>query len=308
LSRIEVRSLCKNFGPRTAVEGLDFDVAAGEVFGLLGPNGAGKTTTVRMLTGLLRPTSGQATVCGVPLDGDGEMLRSRVGLLTEQPGLYDRLTARENLRFFLKLHHRDTPEAWEAARGWMQRFGLGGREDETCGTYSKGMRQKLALIRALLHDPRALFLDEPTSGLDPESARAVREAVGELAAEGRTVVLCSHNMAEVERLCARVAVVKGRLLAVGTVPELRRQTGLVEIHVEGSAGAAGEALGPVVPPCVWVAEGHVLRVTLAGGVSIPDVVAMLAGSRVRIHAVLPAQRALEDVYLELTRGSETETT
>jgi ABC-2 type transport system ATP-binding protein len=308
LSRIEVRSLCKNFGPRTAVEGLDFDVAAGEVFGLLGPNGAGKTTTVRILTGLLRPTSGQATVCGVPLDGDGEMLRSRVGLLTEQPGLYDRLTARENLRFFLKLHHRDTPDSWEAARRWMQRFGLGGREDDKCGNFSKGMRQKLALIRALLHDPQALFLDEPTSGLDPESARAVREAVGELAAEGRTVVLCSHNMAEVERLCARVAVVKGRLLAVGTVPELRRQTGLVEIHVEGSAGAAGEALGPVVPPCVWVAEGHVLRVTLAGGVSIPDVVALLAGSRVRIHAVLPAQRALEDVYLELTRGSETEAT
>jgi ABC-2 type transport system ATP-binding protein len=231
-----------------------------------------------------------------------------VGLLTEQPGLYDRLTARENLRFFLKLHHRDTPEAWDAARRWMERFGLGGREDDRCGTFSKGMRQKLALIRALLHDPQALFLDEPTSGLDPESARAVREAVGELAAEGRTVVLCSHNMSEVERLCARVAVVKGRLLAVGTVPELRRQSGVVEIHVEGSAGAAGEALGSIVPPCIWVAEGHALRVTLAGGVGIPDVVALLAQGRVRIHAVLPAQRALEDVYLELTRGPETEPT
>ena len=308
MSRIEVRSLSKAFGPRNAVEGLDFDVGTGEVFGLLGPNGAGKTTTVRMLTGLLRPTSGRAMVCGVPLDGDGEALRSRVGLLTEQPGLYDRLTARENLRFFLKLHHRDTQEAWDTARRWMQRFGLGGREDDKCGTFSKGMRQKLALIRALLHDPQALFLDEPTSGLDPESARAVREAVGELSAEGRTVVLCSHNMSEVERLCARVAVVKGRLLAVGTVPELRRQTGVVEIHVEGRAGAAGEALGPIVPPCVWVAEAHVLRVTLAGGVTIPDVVALLVAGRVRIHAVLPAQRALEDVYLELTRGTETEAT
>jgi ABC-2 type transport system ATP-binding protein len=190
----------------------------------------------------------------------------------------------------------------------MHRFGLGGREDDKCGTFSKGMRQKLALIRALLHEPEALFLDEPTSGLDPESARAVREAVGELAAEGRTVVLCSHNMAEVERLCARVAVVKGRLLAVGTVPELRRQTGVVEVHVEGSAGAAGEALESIVPPCVWVAEAHVLRVTLTGGVTIPDVVALLAMGGIRIHAVLPAQRALEDVYLELTRGSETEAT
>jgi len=308
LSRIEVRSLSKAFGPRTAVEGLDFDVGAGEVFGLLGPNGAGKTTTVRMLTGLLRPSSGRATVCGVQVDGDGEALRSRVGLLTEQPGLYDRLTAQENLRFFLKLHHRDTKEAWETARRWMQRFGLGGRENDKCGTFSKGMRQKLALIRALLHDPEALFLDEPTSGLDPESARTVRDSVGELAAEGRTIVLCSHNMAEVERLCARVAVVKGRLLAVGTVPELRRQTSVVEIHVEGRAGAAGEILGPLVPPCVWVAEAHVLRVTLAGGVTIPDVVALLAAGRVRIHAVLPAQRALEDVYLELTRGAEAEAT
>ena len=122
------------------------------------------------------------------------------------------------------------------------------------------------------------------------------------------MVLCSHNMSEVERLCARVAVVKGRLLAVGTVPELRRQTGVVEIHVEGRAGAAGEALGPIVPPCVWVAEAHVLRVTLAGGVTIPDVVALLVQARVRIHAVLPAQRALEDVYLELTQGTETEAT
>jgi len=190
----------------------------------------------------------------------------------------------------------------------MERFGLGGREDEPCGTFSKGMRQKLALVRALLHDPEALFLDEPTSGLDPESARLVREAVGELAREGRTVVLCSHNMSEVERLCARVAVVKGRLLAVGTVPELRRQSGVVEIHVEGKAAAAGEALGPIVPPCVWVAEGHVLRITLAGGVAIPDVVALLAQAQVRIHAVLPGQRALEDVYLELTRSSEAEAT
>ena len=304
MSRIEVRSLSKQFGPRTAVEGLEFDVAEGEVFGLLGPNGAGKTTTVRMLTGLLRPSSGGATVCGVPIDGDGEALRSRVGLLTEQPGLYDRLTARENLRFFLKLHDRDTPEAWESAQRWMERFGLAGREEEPAGTYSKGMRQKLALVRALLHDPQAIFLDEPTSGLDPESARAVREAVGELAAEGRTVVLCSHNMAEVERLCARVAVVKGRLLAVGTVPELRRQSGVVEIQVEGSGGAAGESLAAIVPPCVWVAEGHLLRVNLADGVGIPDVVGVLVRAGVRIHAVVPGQRALEDVYLELTRTAE----
>ena len=302
MRRIEVRGLSKRFGGRTAVEDLDFEVGEGEVFGLLGPNGAGKTTTVRMLTGLLRPTSGGATVCGVSVDGDGELLRQRVGLLTEQPGLYDRLTTRENLRFFLKLHHRDTAPAWEEARGWMERFGLGGRENEPCGALSKGMRQKLALVRALLHRPEVLFLDEPTSGLDPEAARTVRDAVAELAGEGRTIVLCSHNMSEVERLCGRVAVVKGRLLAVGTVPELRRQSGAVELQVQGAAANAGLALDRALPGCPWSADGHRLRVTLREGVEIPDVVAALVQTGVRIHAAVPAQRALEDVYLELTRA------
>jgi ABC-2 type transport system ATP-binding protein len=186
----------------------------------------------------------------------------------------------------------------------MERFGLGGREDEPCGSLSKGMRQKLALVRALLHRPEVLFLDEPTSGLDPESARAVRDAVGELAGQGRTIVLCSHNMAEVERLCARVAVVKGRLLAVGTVPELRRQSGAVEVQVEGAAASAGLALDRVLPGCPWSADGHVLRVSLPPEVHIPDVVAALVRAEVRIHAAVPAQRALEDVYLELTRAGD----
>jgi ABC-2 type transport system ATP-binding protein len=300
-SRIEVRGLSKRFGARMAVELLDFEVAQGEVFGLLGPNGAGKTTTVRMLSGLLRPSAGSAKVCGVPIDGDGEALRQKVGLLTEQPGLYDRLTARENLRFFLKLHARDTAAAWAAAAEWMRRFGLAGREEEPCGALSKGMRQKLALVRALVHAPEVLFLDEPTSGLDPESARAVRDAVAELASEGRTIVLCSHNMTEVERLCSRVAVVKGRLLAVGTVPELRRQTGSVELHLEGLAAVAGEVLSGRLPGCQWTAEGHALQVTLAAGIEIPEVVAALVHGGVRVHAVIPARQALEDVYLELTR-------
>ena len=164
------------------------------------------------------------------------------------------------------------------------------------------MRQKLALVRALLHRPEVLFLDEPTSGLDPEAARTVRDAVAELAGEGRTIVLCSHNMSEVERLCGRVAVVKGRLLAVGTVPELRRQSGAVELQVQGPGANAGLALDRALPGCPWSADGHMLRVTLRAGVEIPDVVAALVQTGVRIHAAVPAQRALEDVYLELTRA------
>ena len=147
MSGIHVQGLAKRFGTRTAVEGLTFEVRPGEVFGLLGPNGAGKTTTVRMLTGLLQPTEGEARVWGHSVRTEGEALRRVVGLLTEQPGLYERLSARDNLRFFMKLHELDEREAWPRARAWMERFGLGGREEEPCGSFSKGMRQKLAIVQ-----------------------------------------------------------------------------------------------------------------------------------------------------------------
>ena len=171
---IDARDLSKRFGERPAVEGLVFQVQEGEVFGLLGPNGAGKTTTVRMLTGLLQPSTGEATVLGHDVRTGAERLRREVGLLTEQPGLYDRLTGEENLRFFIKLNELDEEAAWARARRYLERFGLGGREREPAGSYSKGMRQKLAIVRAIVHEPKAIFLDEPTSGLDPEAARTVR--------------------------------------------------------------------------------------------------------------------------------------
>ena len=249
MTGIRVDGLGKRFGGRVAVEGLTFEVQPGEVFGLLGPNGAGKTTTVRMLTGLLEPTEGTAQVCGValPLTDEGSALRRRVGLLTEQPGLYDRLTARENLQL-LHAAPRGGPEAaWALALGYLERFGLSGREDEPVGGFSKGMRQKLAIVRTLVHEPEVIFLDEPTSGLDPLSARTVRDAIAELAAEGRTLVLCCHNLAEVERLCTRVAVIKTRLRTVASLQELRREGLALEVQVEGdaarfAAAAAGAAL------------------------------------------------------------------
>jgi ABC-2 type transport system ATP-binding protein len=300
--RIEVHGLGKQFGGRVAVEGLSFTVRSGEVFGLLGPNGAGKTTTVRMLSGLLRPSSGTARVCGHTLDepGGGEALRRSVGFLTEQPGLYDRLTCRENLRFFIRLNELDEPQAWSRAEGYLRRFGLAGREDEPCGSYSKGMRQKLAIVRALVHDPEVLFLDEPTSGLDPEAARTVRDAVAELAADGRTIVLCSHNLAEVERLCGRVGVVRTRLLAEGPVSVLRRRGSVLEVRVEGDGDAAGEALAPL-GVAAWTADGSVLRITLASDQQAPDVVAALVHAGVRVRSATPSQRSLEDVYLELVK-------
>ena len=301
MSGISVQGLAKRFGTRTAVEGLDFDVRPGEVFGLLGPNGAGKTTTVRMLTGLLRPSEGEARVWGHSVRTDGEALRRVVGLLTEQPGLYERLSARDNLRFFMKLHELDERQVWPRVQAYLERFGLAGRENDACGGFSKGMRQKLAIVRTLVHDPKVIFLDEPTSGLDPESARTVRDAVAELAAEGRTIVLCSHKLAEVERLCTRVAVVKGRLLAMAPVNELRRTGSALEVKVEGEAERYVEALAALPFAPNVLAEGARMRVMLADEDQAPDVVACLVGAGARVRSAVPAQRPLEEVYLELIR-------
>jgi len=298
---IQVNGLAKRFSGRVAVEGLTFHVRPGEVFGLLGPNGAGKTTTVRMLTGLLSPSEGEGTVCGHSIREGGEALRKAVGLLTEQPGLYDRLSARENLLFFIKLNELDEAKAWARAKGYLSRFGLGGREEEPCGSFSKGMRQKLAIVRALVHDPQVIFLDEPTSGLDPESARTVRDAVAELASEGRTIVLCSHNLAEVERLCTRVAVVKRRLLALAPIAELRREGSALDIQLEGEASRFSEALRALPFSPHSQAEGGRLKVMLSEDAQAPDVIAALVGAGARLRSVVPMQRPLEEVYLELMR-------
>jgi ABC-2 type transport system ATP-binding protein len=299
---IEIEGLGKRFGTRVAVEGLTFSTGPGEVFGLLGPNGAGKTTTVRMLTGLLRPTQGRGHVCGFPLGEQDERLRRSVGLLTEQPGLYERLTARDNLRFFIKLNELDARVAWPRALHYLERFGLSGREDDPCGSFSKGMRQKLALVRALVHAPQVLFLDEPTSGLDPEAARTVRDAVAELAAEGRTLILCSHNLTEVEQLCTRVAVVKTRLLALGPIAQLRSGAGTLEVRVEGDAGALATQLRTGAVARVAEAEGGLLRVSVETDSQVPDVVAQLVHAGARILSVARHHRPLEEIYLELVRG------
>lgn len=303
MTGIVVEELAKRFGERTAVQGLSFEVKPGEVFGLLGPNGAGKTTTVRMLTGLLTPSSGRATVCGLPVSA-GVALRQKVGLLTEQPGLYDRLTARENLRFFMRLHELEEEKTWSLASGYLERFGLSGREDEPVGGFSKGMRQKLAIVRTLLHEPQVIFLDEPTSGLDPLSARTVRDAVAELAQEGRTLVLCSHNLAEVERLCTRVAVVKNRLRTVASLAELRREGLALDVVVEGDAARFESALASLSFVEGVQHEGARLKVSLRREEQAPDVVAALVTAGARVHSVSRAARPLEEAYLELVREED----
>jgi ABC-2 type transport system ATP-binding protein len=300
---LSVEGLEKRFLNRVAVTGLTFSVEPGEVFGLLGPNGAGKTTTVRMLTGLLQPSFGSAQVCGeaVPVVGDGSALRSKVGLLTEQPGLYDRLTAEENLVVFAQLYELHVSSAMARAAVLLERFGLAGRDEEPVGGFSKGMRQKLAIVRTFLHQPRLVFLDEPTSGLDPQSARIVRDVIAELAADGCAVVLCSHNLAEVERLCTRVAVIKGRLRTVASLTQLRRAGLALDVQLVSNALALAEVVRALPFAPAVLQEGERLRVLLADEMQAPDVVSALVHAGGRVAFAARAARPLEEAYLELVR-------
>lgn len=216
---IVTRNLTKKFETVLAVDRLSLEIQSGEIFGLLGPNGAGKTTTIRMLSALIAPTSGEAWVAGYPLGEADDEIRRRVGVLTESPGLYDVLSAERNLAFFAELYDvQDVPGQVER---YLRMLGLWERRHETVSTFSKGMRQKLAIARAMLHEPPVLFLDEPTSGLDPQAARLIRDFIASLKQEGRTIVLCTHNLDEADRLCDRVAVLSTRVLAVDAPQALR---------------------------------------------------------------------------------------
>ena len=207
--------LTRSFGTRVAVEDATFDVKPGEIFGLLGPNGAGKTTTLRMLAGLLAPTSGEATVAGIRLSRETiDQVRARIGFLTEAPGLWDRLTVRQNLMVYARLHQLSDPSGTVTQA--LERFGLEDRGDSLGAELSKGLKQRVALARALLHEPPVVLLDEPTSGLDPQSARLVRDLVLDLRARGHAVVLSTHNLYEAERVADRVGVLRGRFLAVAS--------------------------------------------------------------------------------------------
>ena len=211
---IEAHGLGRRFGDFWAIRNVVFSLFAGEVFGLLGPNGAGKTTTVRVLTALIAPSEGRASVDGFDVVESPDEVRARIGLLTETPGLYERLTAAQNLDFFGRLHGLTPDVRVTRIEQLLRLFELWERRDEQTGTFSKGMKQKLAIARALLHEPSVLFFDEPTSGLDPEAAFIVREAIANLKSAGRSIVICTHNLDEAERLCDRVAFVRGGILRI----------------------------------------------------------------------------------------------
>lgn len=304
---IETHGLSRHFGEIVAVDDLAVTVRAGEVFGFLGHNGAGKTTTVRLLNGILTPTAGNVTVLGLDPFTEGPRLRSQTGVLTETPSLDERLTAREMLRLYGKLYGVPDAQLGSRVTELLETFGLDDRATELVGGYSKGMRQRLALARTLIHEPRLLFFDEPTAGLDPVGRRSVHELITRLSRTGgRTVFLCTHDLAEAQKLCDRVGVMEhGRLVALGTPHALARdlQQG-VRLEVVLEAPPPAELQARYHRPAegremLWHEEDHVAAVRLLTRDEIPDLVAALVAVGARIYQMTPQEPTLEDVYFAL---------
>jgi ABC-2 type transport system ATP-binding protein len=297
---IVAKGLTKRFGDVLAVDGLDMEVKPGEIFGFLGPNGAGKTTTIRMLGALIAPTSGKAYVAGYEVGREDNKIRRSVGILTESPGLYDRLSAERNLNFFAELHGvEDVPGQVER---YLRLLGLWDRRGDEAATFSKGMRQKLAIARALLHEPKVLFLDEPTAGLDPEMARLVREFIGELKGKGRTIFLCTHNLNEADRLCDRIAVINTRLLALDTPAALREKLydRVVVFHLRAAAPAYEKAVNE--QPFVRSVEARDNKLVVAlddPEMNNPELIRSLVDAGADIQFVGELRHSLEEIYLRL---------
>ena len=304
---IQTNNLTKVFGARTAVDALTLTVREGEVFGFLGPNGAGKTTTVRMLTSLIAPTAGTARINGFEVGRDDTAIRRSVGILTETPGMYDQLSAQKNLTLFARLYEvGDVPGQVEK---YLRLLGLWERRNDAVGSFSKGMKQKLAICRALLHEPAVVFLDEPTSGLDPEAARLVREFVAEIKAQGRTIFLCTHNLDEADRLCDRVGVMQQRLLTVDTPMALRRQ--LYGRKVVFHLREVGAGLPALLQSFPFVKEVEQVENKLLVGLDDPDaqnpvLVRALVQAGADVQFVGELRHSLEDVYLSLIQRGTTE--
>ncbi|GFP32299.1 ABC-2 type transport system ATP-binding protein [Candidatus Hakubella thermalkaliphila] len=297
---IETSKLTRKFGNLVAVEDLTIEVMRGEVLGFLGPNGAGKTTTVRMLAGIIAPTSGHAVVAGIRTDHEIQRLHEVIGLLTETPGFYERLSARRNLQFFARFY--SNIDADGQVDKYLKIMGLWGRRNEKVGSFSKGMKQRLALARALLHEPEVLLLDEPTAGLDPEAAREVRELIEKLKQEGRSIFLCTHNLEEAERLSDRIAVFRTRLVVLDTPANLRsrlfRRQVIVDLEsVDDRIIRAVKSLD-----FVQSVKKDGLRLTLELtdlDKNRPDLVQSIIASGGRVQSVFEKRHSLEEIYMTL---------
>jgi ABC-2 type transport system ATP-binding protein len=305
---IETSDLCRSFDGKPAVENLNLKVRQGEVFGLLGPNGAGKTTTMRMLACLIKQSAGTAFVNGYEINKhpDSEMIRGIVGVLPESPGLYESLSAHKNLDFFARLYGVPGGKREERIETLLKMLGLWDRRDEPVATFSKGMKQKIAITRAFVHDPEVVFLDEPTAGLDPAASLTVREFLTALKKEGRTVFINSHHLDEVERLCDRIAVMDRTALAVGSPSELARRywgrTTVIELaevlplHVDIVKGFPFSSN-------VRTEDGRLMVDVDDPELRNPSLVEALSRAGAKIEYVTELKRSLEDVYMRLIGGA-----
>ena len=294
--------LSRSFDGVRAVENLSFEIPEGSLFTLLGPNGAGKTTTVRLLLGLIAPDSGTARVAGYQLGQSNNALRAVCGLLTETPGFYDRMSAWDNLTFFSQLYRIPDTIREQRLREQLQAMNLWGRRNDLVGTFSKGMKQKLAIIRAVFHEPKVIFMDEPTAGLDPEASLMVREMISKLKGEGRTIVVCTHNLDEAQRLADIVGIINRRLLVCDTLTNLRSGAHLnrpveIELHAPLSDAQITATRRPFVKSIDGKDGKYVFEVENPT-VNIPKLVKVLVDSDAQVYAVRPQTRDLETIYLE----------
>jgi ABC-2 type transport system ATP-binding protein len=298
---ILTQSLGKRFGDFQAVDQVNIDVPAGKLLALLGPNGAGKTTTVRMLSSVLIPSSGQASVAGFDVVRQAAEVRARVGALTENHGLYNRMPAGEYLDFFGQIYRLSPAERKAQIWRLMEHFGLAGNLHQPVGEFSKGMRQKLALARALLHNPPVLLLDEPTSAMDPESARLVRDAIRTLRSQERAIVICTHNLAEAEELADQIAIIRrGRIIAQGSPQDLKvRMLGPVEFEIRLALQLNGRR--PNLPKGVAMTSsgGDWIRYRVEDPQACnPEVVRALVEQALPVVSLQEVPRSLEMVYMQ----------
>ncbi|MFZ5808268.1 MAG: ATP-binding cassette domain-containing protein [Chloroflexota bacterium] len=304
---IKTEDLSKNFDGFWAVDGVTIDVPAGEVLALLGPNGAGKTTTVRMLTTILRPSRGSARLAGYDVLSQPEKVRRSVGVLTEQHGLYPRMTAQEYLDFFGRAYRMDSRRRKARIDELLDFFGLAADRHKRLGQYSKGMRQKLALARALLHDPPVLLLDEPTSAMDPASARLVRNAILQLRSAERAVILCTHNLSEAEELADQIAIIRqGKMIAQGSVQQLKHAfQGTPRYRITFTPPIP--SYPPPLPEGVNVVETAVDGLTFETEhpqETNPQLLRLLLRQGFNVYRLEEVERSLEEVYLQTVHGSK----
>jgi len=300
---LSTHGLTKDFKKLRAVDGLDLTVHRGDVFGFLGPNGAGKSTTIRLIFGLIYPTSGHVEVLGHQVPRDRQEALRHVGGFVDDPTFYGNITARRNLRMLGRMNGEVSEERITEV---LEIVGLSDRGGSKVGSYSHGMRQRLGIALALIHQPELIILDEPTSGLDPQGMKDVRELIRELGRQGTTVFLSSHLLHEVELVCNRAAILrKGTMVVQGPVPELRPARNAFKI-LTGNQGRALEVLRRLVPPGgVTEDEGHL--VVEATEDLVPEAVRRLVADRIDVLAVIPAdEQGLEDMFLELTARDDTE--